>query len=84
MTETMSLNIGPNVKAQIENDLKLEIAAVAMYNESAKKAAESADNTSRELFIKLLKDEEEHVDWPETQLFQIKELGLENYLAQQL
>ena len=84
MTETMALNIGPNVKAQIENDLKLEIAAVAMYNKSAKKAAELADNASRELFIKLLKDEEGHVDWAETQLFQIKELGLDNYLAQQL
>jgi bacterioferritin len=84
MTETMGLNIGSNVKAQIENDLKLEISAVAMYNESAKKAAEAADNASRDLFIKLLKDEEGHVDWAETQLFQIKELGLQNYLSQQM
>ena len=84
MTETMSLNIGANVKAQIENDLKLEIGAVAMYNKAAKKATEAADNVSRDLFIKLLKDEEGHVDWAETQLFQIKELGLANYLAQQM
>jgi bacterioferritin len=84
MTETAGLNIGPSVKVQIENDLKLEIGAVAMYNEAAKKAAEAADNISRDLFIKLLKDEEGHADWLETQLFQIKELGLENYLAQKL
>ncbi len=84
MTETMALSVGQNAKSQVENDLKLESAAVAMYNEAAKKAAENADNASRDLFIKLLKDEEEHVDWLETQLSLIKELGLDNYLAQQL
>ena len=84
MAEPMSLNVGQNVKAQLENDLKLEIGAVAMYNESAKKAAEAGDNGSRELFIGLLKDEEGHVDWLETQLSRIQEMGLENYLAQQM
>jgi bacterioferritin len=84
MAEVASLNVGQNVKAQLENDLKLEIGAVAMYNESAKKAAEAGDNGSRELFIRLLKDEEGHADWLETQLARIREMGLENYLAQQM
>ena len=84
MAELMSLNVGQNVKAQLENDLKLETGAVAMYNESAKKAAEAGDNGSRELFIGLLKDEEGHADWLETQLSRIQEMGLENYLAQQM
>jgi len=84
MGETLALNVGANVKSQIENDLKLEVSAVAMYNGYAKLAAEAGDNASRELFIRLLKDEEEHVDWLETQLGLIKELGIENYLAQQM
>ncbi len=84
MAELLPLNVGQNVKAQLENDLKLEIGAVAMYNASAKKSAEAGDNGSHELFIRLLKDEEGHADWLETQLSRIKEMGLENYLAQQM
>jgi bacterioferritin len=84
MAETLSLNIGQNVKAQMENDLKLEIGAVALYNAAAQKAAEAGDNATRELFTNILKDEEGHVDVFETQLHQLKELGAENFLAQQL
>jgi len=81
--EPLALSIGQNVKAQLENDLKLETDAVAMYNEAVLIAAENKDNGSRDLFVKLLKDEEEHVDWLETQLHQIKELGYERYLMTQ-
>jgi bacterioferritin len=84
LTELMTLNIGQNVKAQLENDLKLEIGAVAMYNESVKIAREEGDNASRQLFERLLKDEEVHVDWLEAQVHQIKEMGYERYLSQQV
>jgi len=84
MAELLPLSIGQNVKQQVENDLKLEIGAVAMYNDAIKQAVEAADNGSRDLFLRLLKDEEDHVDWLETQLAQIGQLGLENYLSQQL
>jgi bacterioferritin len=84
MGETMSLNIGQSVKAQLENDLKLEVGAVAMYNASAKLAAEAGDHGTRDLLVRLLKEEEGHADWLETQVGQIKELGAENYLTQQL
>jgi bacterioferritin len=84
LTELMTLNIGQNVKAQIENDLKLEVGAVAMYNESARIARDEGDNASRELFEVLLRDEEEHVDWLEAQLYQINEMGYERYLSQQI
>lgn len=84
LTELMQLNIGQNVKAQLENDLKLEVNAVAMYNEAAKLARDEGDNGSRELFEKLLRDEEQHVDWLEAQLFQIKDMGYERYLSQQI
>ena len=55
-----------------------------MYNEFVKLAREEGDNASRELFEKLLKDEEQHVDWLEAQVHQMKELGYERYLSQQL
>jgi bacterioferritin len=84
LTEPMKINVGSNVKAQLESDLKLEIEAVAMYNRFVNLAREERDNGSRELFDRLLKDEEDHVDWLEAQLHQIKELGYERYLTQQL
>ena len=68
----------------MESDLKLEIEAVAMYNRAIETAREGGDNASRELFERLLKDEEEHVDWLEAQMHQIKELGYERYLSQQI
>jgi bacterioferritin len=47
-------------------------------------AREAGDDQSRELFSQLLKDEEEHVDWLEAQLHQIKEIGYERYLSLQI
>jgi len=84
LTEPMQLTIGQNVKAQLESDLKLEIGAVGMYNNAVKVARDEGDNASRELFERLLKDEEEHVDWLEAQLHQIKEVGYERYLSRQI
>ena len=84
LSEPMTLNIGQNVKAQLENDLKLEVGAVAMYNESVRIARDEGDNASRELFERLLKDEEQHVDWLEAQLHQIREIGYERYLSLQV
>lgn len=84
MTELLHLNVGQTVKEQIENDLKLEINAVAMYNRAVVTAREAGDSASRELFERLVKDEEEHVDWLEAQAHQIKEIGYERYLIQQI
>jgi len=84
MTEAMQLTIGSNVQAQLESDLNLEINAVAMYNRFVQLARDEADNASRELFERLLRDEEAHVDWLEAQVHQIRELGYERYLSQQI
>lgn len=84
LTEPMTLKIGDNVKSQLEADLALEIDAVAMYNRFVGLARDEGDNGSRELFERLLKDEEGHVDWLEAQVHQIKELGYERYLTQQI
>jgi bacterioferritin len=84
MTELMQLTIGQNVKDQLQSDLNLEISAVAFYNKAVQIARDEGDNASRELFERLLKDEEAHVDWLEAQMHQIKELGYERYLTQQI
>jgi len=84
MTELMQLSVGQNVKEQLESDLKLEISAVAQYNAAIQTARDEGDNASRELFERLLKDEEEHVDWLEAQLHQIGEIGYGRYLSQQI
>ena len=82
--QPLPLTIGADVKAQIENDLKLELNATVMYNESVRVSREAGDNASADLFERLLKDEEEHVDFLEAQMHQIGQLGYERYLGQQL
>ncbi len=84
LTELMKLTVGRNVKEQIESDLKLELEAVVMYNRSIQIARDEGDDASRELFARLLKDEEEHVDWLEAQIYQMGEIGYERYLSQQI
>ena len=84
MTEPMRITVGQTVKEQLANDYALELGAVKMYNRAVETARQEGDNASRELFERLLKDEEEHVDWLEAQLHQIEELGYERYLAAQI
>jgi bacterioferritin len=84
LTELMQLAVGKNVREQLESDLKLEIGAVAQYNAAIRVATDAGDNASRDLFERLLKDEEIHVDWLEAQIHQIKEIGYERYLSQQI
>ena len=84
MTDPMQLNVGPNVQAQLESDLALEINAVAMYNRAIRVSGEEGDNASSDLFQRLLKDEEAHADWREAQLHQIQEIGYERFLSQQV
>ena len=84
MTDYFKINIGPNVKAQIESDLQVELDAVKRLNNGIATCVQAGDNGSRELLEGILVDEEEHIDWLEAQLHSIKEMGIENYLAQQL
>ena len=84
MTDYFKINIGQNVKQQLENDLKLELTAVKRLNDGIKACVAAADNGSRELLEKILVDEEHHIDWLEGQLHAIEEMTYENYLAEQL
>ncbi len=80
----LELTVGGSVKTMIESDLALEVSAVKQYNRAVQIATEEGDNGSRDLLVQLLKDEEGHVDWLEAQVHQIKELGYERYLTQQM
>jgi bacterioferritin len=82
--QPLDLTVGKTVKDMLQSDLKLEISAVAQYNAAIQVAVAEKDNGSRDLFVKLLKDEEDHVDWLEAQVHQIGELGYERYLTMQM
>jgi bacterioferritin len=84
MSDYFKINIGQTVKAQLENDLNLEYEAVKRLNSGIQTCVQAGDNGSRELLEKILLDEEHHIDWLEGQLHAIDEMGIENYLAQQL
>jgi len=84
MSDYFKINIGQTVKAQLENDVQLEYDAVKRLNDGIETCVKAGDNGSREILEGILRDEEEHVDWLEGQLHSITEMGIENYLAQQL
>lgn len=84
MSDYFKINIGPNVKAQIENDLQVEYDAVKRLNAGIETCVKASDNASRELLEEILTDEEEHIDWLEAQLQCIGDMGIENYLAEHM
>ena len=78
------LRVGETVPEMLQADLELEYTAVERLNRAIAKAVEVGDNGSRELFEQILVSEESHIDWLETQLTTISQIGVENYLSQQL
>lgn len=78
------LRIGENVKEQLESDLALEMEAIPRLRKAIELCWEASDHGTRELLEKILVSEEEHTDWLETQLSVIKDIGLQNYLTQQI
>ena len=78
------ISIGADVEKQLRNDQSSEASAVKAYNTAIKEAVELHDNGTRELLDSILKDEEDHIDWLEAQIDQINQMGIQNYLADQL
>lgn len=78
------LMIGQNVPEILECDLKLERQAHPALLEAIAYCESGADYVSRELFEDILKSEEEHIDWLETQLDLIDKIGLQNYLQSKI
>jgi len=83
VSKLAAIEIGEKVEAQFKNDLVAELAAVKAYNDDIRFAAESHDNGTLELLKGILKDEENHIDWIESQLEQIAQMGIQLYLAEQ-
>jgi len=79
-----ALSIGQTVVEQFQNDVQLEYRAVARLNEYVDKLRKIGDNGTEALLKDILVDEEEHVDWLETQLSLVKQLGETGYLAEQM
>jgi len=78
------IKIGADIPAQIQNDWQAERDAIRDYNESIRLAVEIGDNGTRELLESILTDEEEHIDWIETQQDEIEHMGIQNYLMTQI
>ena len=78
------LLIGESTQEMLECDLKLEPAAQVTVKEGIAAAEIAADYVSRDLFLFILEDTEEHIDWLETQLDLIVKVGIQNYLQSQM
>jgi len=77
------LLIGENVEEMLQCDLKAEQAGYADYKEAIEYCEQVKDYASRELFCSILESEEEHIDWLETQLELISQMGIQNYIQLQ-
>ncbi len=78
------IRVGTDVKEQFEHDLVLETRGVKSYNEAVNLCIQVKDGASRDMLEKILVESEEHVDWLETQLDLIRQVGLQNYLQSQI
>ena len=78
------IRVGTNVKEQFENDLQLEMGGVKHYNSAIELCSKLGDHGTREMLEPILTESEEHVDWLETQLSLIDEVGLQNYLSEKM
>jgi bacterioferritin len=79
-----TVRVGETVPEQFELDVELKRAAVDRYNRAVALCVEKGDNGTREILEEKLRGEEDHLDWLESQLELIRQVGLENYLAQQI
>jgi len=84
VSKLKKISIGSEVPAHHKNDWEAEEGAIKSYNDGIRLALELGDNGSRELMDSILKDEEEHIDWIEAQLDEIKQMGVANYLVEQI
>jgi len=83
VSELKKMHIGAKVDIQLKNDHESETEAVKAYNDGIRLCTELGDNGTRDLLEDNLEDEEAHIDWLETQLDQIEQMGLPNYLLSQ-
>ncbi len=78
------LNVGQSVDEQLRVDLDLEKLAIPVLNKGIELCRSESDNGTAELLEDILEDEEEHANWLEAQLTLTQQMGLQNYLAEQI
>lgn len=78
------LKIGQDISEIIQSDLEVEYAAVPHLKKCIQQAESEHDYATRDLFLNILKSEEHHIDWLETQRDLIKSVGLQNYMQSQM
>jgi bacterioferritin len=78
------INIGESVPEILQADYALEMEALPRLNEGIETCRKLGDNNSRHLLEHILEDEERHVDWLEAQLSLIEQVGVQNYLSEQI
>ena len=78
------LLIGESTQEMLEADLQLEKAAQVTVKEGIAQSELAGDYVSRDLFLQILEDTEEHIEWLETQLDLIVKIGIQNYLQSQM
>jgi bacterioferritin len=76
--------VGNNVEAQLKNEYKIELAHVARLRKHIKTCMDKTDFGSKEILDSILEDTEESVDWLETQFTRIKDIGIQNFLAENM
>jgi len=84
VSELNQMHIGADAEAQLKSDWQAEHDAIQEYNADIRAAAEYGDNGTHQLLKSILIDEEDHIDWIETQLGQIAQMGIQNYLVEQV
>jgi bacterioferritin len=78
------LMIGEETVEMLDCDMAFQNSQIPLLRRAISLCAELQDFVSRDLITAILSYEEEHIDWIETQQYQIKHLGLENYLQSQV
>ena len=84
VSELNKMHIGDSVEAFHKNDWDAESGAIQAYNDAIRLAVEVGDNGTRKLLESILKDEEDHIDFIEAQLDQVKQMGIQVYLSEQI
>ena len=84
VSDLNKIHIGAEIPKMHENDRVAEEGAIKGYNESIRLATDVGDNGTRDMLVAILKEEEDHIDNLEAQLDQISQMGIQNYLVEQL
>ena len=74
------LLIGENVSEIVDCDMKYELAALSLLREAVSACEKAEDFVTRDLLVSFLEDQEEHVDWLETEQWQRDNVGMQNYI----